>query len=132
SKRGIPARVPVGCDKDRGSQACAPHRHYRALPPTPAFGGGTFPQPPVGGLIPGSTPRLGMRRYLPIPGSTAVGDAAVPSPNLRLGDSSRAPPRSGMRQCLPPTSSWGTYPWPPAFRPSGRLLAGSAPFWRVL
>src|SRR5690606_41391068 len=42
--------------------------------------GGTFPQPPVGGLI---------------PGSTAVGDAAVPSPNLQLGDLSLAP-------CVPP------------------------------
>src|SRR5690606_16529576 len=84
-------------------------------------------------------PRL-RRRYLPPTSGwgthpwlyAAVGDAAVPSPNLRLGDSSRAPPRSRLRQCLPPTSSCGTYPWPPASRPSGRLLAGSAPFWRVL
>src|SRR5690606_40578498 len=42
--------------------------------------GGTFPPPPVGGLI---------------PASPAVGDAAVPSPNLQLGVLSLAP-------CVPP------------------------------
>src|SRR5690606_2834872 len=65
-------------------------RRYGALPPTPAlrpavpgFGGGTFPQPLVGGLVRGSPPPAAVRRRFPLPPLFArlcPASAAVPSP----------------------------------------------------
>src|SRR5690606_30349230 len=59
-----------------------------------ASGGGTFPQPLVGGLVRGSPPPAAVRRRFPLPPLFARlcrASAAVPSPNLRLGDWSVVP-----------------------------------------